>query len=97
MKRRGSSTEECESLLQLSSCSLMCAVLPLLPEADEEEEFISEVGELMRGGDTKGRREKGGTGAQVCDQSVRPLLDGWRRREEQEKKFTDGNKYLEQP
>lgn len=74
----------------------MSVVLPSLVEEEDEEEFISEEGELMRRGDRKGRGEKGDSAAQICDQSVRPLVASWRRREEQEKKFPDGNKYLEQ-
>lgn len=40
-------------------------VLPSLAQVEEEEELISEVRKLMRGGDGYRRGEKGGTGAQI--------------------------------
>lgn len=45
---------------------MLCSiVLPSLVEVEEEEEFISEVGKLMRGGYGYRSGEKGGTGAQI--------------------------------
>lgn len=50
------------------------SVLPSLVEIEEEEEFIPEVGKLMRGGEGHRSEEKGGTGAQICDQRVHSLV-----------------------
>lgn len=67
----------------------VCGVPPSLVEVQEEEELVSEAGEVMRRGDGKGRGEKGGAGAHICDQRVRPLVGSWRRGEEQEEKLTE--------
>lgn len=75
-----------ERVYQWASDLNMCGVPPSLVEVEEEEELISEEGELMRRGDGEGRGEKGGAGTQICDQCVRPLLGSWRRRKEQEEK-----------
>lgn len=57
-------------------CDQYCvqSVLPSLVQVKDEEEFISEVGKLMRGGEGYWRGEKGGTGAQICDQGVDSLV-----------------------
>lgn len=55
----------------------MCSVIPSLVEVEEEEDFIPEAGELMgRGEGCEGGGEKGGAGAKVCDDGVRPLVAG---------------------
>lgn len=63
-------------------CSIVCVVfLPSLVEVEEEEKFISEAGELMRGGEGSRRGEKGGTGAQIWDQRVHSLVERQRGEE----------------
>lgn len=54
----------------------MCSVIPSLVEVEEEEDFIPEAGELMGRGEGCGGGEKGGAGAKVGDDSVRPLVAG---------------------
>lgn len=49
------------------------SVIPSLVEVEEEEEFISEAGELVRGGEGCGGGEEGGAGAEVCDHGVHSL------------------------
>lgn len=56
---------------RLSSSSLGGKTPPLV-EVEEEEDFIPEAGELMRGGEGCRGGEKGGAGAKVCDDGVRP-------------------------
>lgn len=46
-------------------------VIPSLVEVQEEQDFISEAGKVMRRGDGYG--EKGGNEAQICDQCVHSL------------------------
>lgn len=50
------------------------SVIPSLVEVEEEEEFISEAGELVRGGEGRGGGEEGGAGAEICDHGVHSLL-----------------------
>lgn len=48
------------------------SVIPSLVEVEEEEEFISEAGELVRG-EGCGGEEEGGAGAEICDHGVHSL------------------------
>ena len=50
-------------------------VLPSLVEVEEEQQLISEAGELMGGGEGSGGGEKGGAGAQIWDQRVHSLVE----------------------
>lgn len=52
----------------------MRCVIPSLVEVEEEEEFISEAGELVRGGEGCGGGEEGGAGAEICDHGVHSLV-----------------------
>lgn len=56
---------------RLSSSSLDGKTLSLV-EVEEEEDFIPEAGELMRGGEGCRGGKKGSAAAQVRDDSVRP-------------------------
>lgn len=53
----------------------MWDVLPSLVEVEEEEELVSEAGELMRWREGSRGGEKGGTGAQIWDQGVHSLVE----------------------